>query len=411
MSSNPFPKDITCWFWKNSSCRYSARQCKYAHYDTGFDGSTPPNCIPVEPIMVDKPSQSPLELQPVVKPKIDDADEDLLVAASRQHFFSSQTLCWALQQNRTAEQLRVYLHAFPLSDIKHRINAGPTLFGDLPIFYAVQVNSLGAVRLLLELGVSPNARRSCDGVPLLAFAIMTQSLREQDAIDVLATLLAYGADPESLPPDMWKDDYIKMPEPVALDKKLFNNHHWCMPAYRKLLAESFTLSQRYFVWKASQLEKRSIREEQFAAHHQIMNMWKLPYHIVGQERGTRRILEEILVNMVIGDDSPLALVFAGPSGHGKTEVAKSLGDYLSLPIEQIDCTEMRYETDLFGPKAPYHGHQKGSRLNNFLCREAGKSCIVFMDEFEKTDQDIWNALLLILDNGKHSPSRQMNILN
>ena len=90
----------------------------------------------------------------------------------------------------------------------------------------------------------------------------------------------------------------------------------------------------------------------------------------------------------------------GPSGHGKTELAKRMGELLSLELECIDCTEMKHETDLFGPKKPYIGHEQGSPLNNFLTRLTGRRCIVFLDEFEKTTREVQNALLVPFDEGK-----------
>lgn len=77
-----------------------------------------------------------------------------------------------------------------------------------------------------------------------------------------------------------------------------------------------------------------------------------------------------------------------------------MGELLSLELECIDCTELRYETDLFGPKKPYIGHELGSPLNNFLTRLTGRRCIVFLDEFEKTTRDVQNALLIPFDEGR-----------
>jgi len=61
---------------------------------------------------------------------------------------------------------------------------------------------------------------------------------------------------------------------------------------------------------------------------------------------------------------------------------------------------MKHETDLFGPKAPYQGWIVGSPLNNYLVDNGGKRNIVFLDEFEKTTEEVWQALLLVLDSGK-----------
>jgi ATP-dependent Clp protease ATP-binding subunit ClpA len=98
---------------------------------------------------------------------------------------------------------------------------------------------------------------------------------------------------------------------------------------------------------------------------------------------------------------PYSNKFLGPSGHGKTELAKRMGELLSLELECIDCTELRHETDLFGPKKPYIGHELGSPLNNFLTRLNGRRSIVFLDEFEKTTKDVRNSLLIPFDEGMH----------
>jgi ATP-dependent Clp protease ATP-binding subunit ClpA len=69
-------------------------------------------------------------------------------------------------------------------------------------------------------------------------------------------------------------------------------------------------------------------------------------------------------------------------------------------MEAVDCTEMQHESDLFEPKWPYVGHQKGSPVNEFLARNAGKRCIVFLDEFEKTSTEVQNSLLIPFDEGE-----------
>jgi MoxR-like ATPase len=77
-----------------------------------------------------------------------------------------------------------------------------------------------------------------------------------------------------------------------------------------------------------------------------------------------------------------------------------MGELLNLEICCVDCTEMKHETDLFGPKMPYRGYELGSPLNNFLARNTGKRCIVFLDELEKTTREVQNALLVPFSEGK-----------
>jgi ATP-dependent Clp protease ATP-binding subunit ClpA len=89
----------------------------------------------------------------------------------------------------------------------------------------------------------------------------------------------------------------------------------------------------------------------------------------------------------------------GPSGHGKTELGRRLGSLLSLEMQTVDMTETRYETDLFGPKAPYIGCEVGSPLNNFLSRMSGKRGIVLLDELAKSKPEVLNSLLILFDEG------------
>lgn len=96
---------------------------------------------------------------------------------------------------------------------------------------------------------------------------------------------------------------------------------------------------------------------------------------------------------------PLVLLFAGPSGHGKTELARNLGRLLSLNLQNVDCTNLSRESDLFGPWRPYQGWQDGSVVNNYLASHNGQRCIVFMDEFEKTKDEVRQALLLPFHSG------------
>ena len=89
----------------------------------------------------------------------------------------------------------------------------------------------------------------------------------------------------------------------------------------------------------------------------------------------------------------------GPSGHGKTEMARNMGNLLGLAIIQVDCTEMEIEKDLFGAKPHWQGASTESPLNQFLVEHAGARSVVFLDEFEKTTHEVRQALLLVLDSG------------
>ena len=81
------------------------------------------------------------------------------------------------------------------------------------------------------------------------------------------------------------------------------------------------------------------------------------------------------------------------------------GELLSLQLHRVDCAEMRFETDMFGPKAPYQNYEVGSPLNNHLAEYADKKTVVFLDEFDKTTADVRKALLLLFESGFYKDRR------
>ncbi|KAK3176718.1 hypothetical protein OEA41_008043 [Lepraria neglecta] len=93
------------------------------------------------------------------------------------------------------------------------------------------------------------------------------------------------------------------------------------------------------------------------------------------------------------------------SGHGKTELARRMDSLLSLDLPVVNCTEMRMEIDIFGPKAPYQSHQAGTPLNNHLAKLSGQRAVVFLDEYEKTTDDVRKSMLLLFENGDYKDRR------
>ena len=69
---------------------------------------------------------------------------------------------------------------------------------------------------------------------------------------------------------------------------------------------------------------------------------------------------------------------------------------------------MRSDIGLFGARAGYVGNVKVSQLNNHLATCSSQRSVVFLDEFDKTEKEVHNSLLLVLDSGEYHDRRSNN---
>lgn len=323
------------------------------------------------------------------------------------HVFSVMRLAWAIENKAGAASIERYLNSPDPDRVKSSLDTlifGFRSSGDyFPIlFFAVKQNSPEIVRILCKAGADPS-RASLASLPLLVYTIVSAEYELSDTTDTLIALLAEGAMPEQVPSDMWEAP-LKTPRADA-PTATFGFMGWCIPEVRKALARNLTLMQRYSLWRARYLASSTPRMIQIASAFSILPLLETPYHIIGQTPAIKQVIDAVASHYMFDSGFPLVMLFTGASGHGKTEVAKRMGSLLSLDIHIVDCTEMRYETDIFGPKAPYAGHQQGSMLNNFLAEHSGQRAVVFLDEFEKTTADVHKTMLLPFESGMYQDRR------
>ncbi len=134
---------------------------------------------------------------------------------------------------------------------------------------------------------------------------------------------------------------------------------------------------------------------------------RLHERIIGQDEAIKAISDAIR-RARSGMKDPRrpsgSFIFIGPSGVGKTELAKALAEFLfddEDALVRIDMSEYREQhtvSRLFGAPPGYVGYEEGGQLTEAVRRRPYR--VVLFDEIEKAHPEVWNALLQILDDGR-----------
>ena len=123
--------------------------------------------------------------------------------------------------------------------------------------------------------------------------------------------------------------------------------------------------------------------------------------IYGQEEAVRQVVEAVQMSKagLLDQNRPLAsLLFVGPTGVGKTEVAKVLASELGISLQRFDMseyTEKHTVAKLIGSPAGYVGYEDGGLLTDAIRKTP--NCVLLLDEIEKAHPDVFNILLQVMD--------------
>ena len=138
---------------------------------------------------------------------------------------------------------------------------------------------------------------------------------------------------------------------------------------------------------------------------------KLKGRIIGQDDAIEKVVRAIQRNRAGIKDpgKPIGtFLFFGPTGVGKTQLAKSLAEYLfdsednMIRIDMSEYMEKFNVSRLIGAPPGYVGHEEGGQLSERVRQKP--YCVVLLDEIEKAHPDVFNLLLQVMDEGRLTDS-------
>ncbi|TFK61003.1 P-loop containing nucleoside triphosphate hydrolase protein [Pluteus cervinus] len=256
--------------------------------------------------------------------------------------------------------------------------------------FAIASDDVDQVKQVLESGdAGPN-----DTVgPQSALEFVLTNDRLTNKMEIVKTLLAYGADPAPI---------VKKMGRAPTSANASTSAGLSAPSQSPALVSSQVLdaldaldpATRYYVARADAAHTR--RTSALIHRSFFRPLTRVRYELVGQDRAIEQLFRVLSIHSRQLSATPLVVLLCGPSGHGKSLLARKFGALLDVPTHTVNMTTLRSTHDLWKSysMSPYET-PTSCTLAEFLINNEGKRCVVVLDEIEKTEDEktLWSLLM------------------
>ncbi|KAJ7143177.1 P-loop containing nucleoside triphosphate hydrolase protein [Mycena crocata] len=172
-------------------------------------------------------------------------------------------------------------------------------------------------------------------------------------------------------------------------------------------------AMKYYVQRAG--EEHAKRSSALIHRSFFRPLTRVRYELVGQDRALEQLFRVLSIHSQQLTVLPVVVLLCGPSGHGKSLLARKFGALLDVPTHTVNMTTLRSAHDLWQAysMSPYE-EPTTCTLAEFLINNEGKRCVVVLDEIEKVEEKTLWSLLMPWESGRCSfeaNSRHIDVRN
>ncbi|KAG8911700.1 hypothetical protein FRC00_005980, partial [Tulasnella sp. 408] len=285
------------------------------------------------------------------------------------------------------------------------------------LFFAIASDDVKEVERLLSSGeANANDRAGPDDLPALLFTMGNEGLKNKN--EIIKTLLAYGADPSVL---QQFNGHANRPSTSShpstgsqssVDDEEDANRRDSVMTVRpdgskspspipRRVSRQITMGMNpeidYYLTRVTEMPEKQLDALRQAGFDPLARM---PFRMIGQDLVLQELLRVLARHSARGSSSPVSIIFAGPSGHGKSFLSRSIGELLRIPAHTVNMTNLRTQDEFLQARSLTSKNGEIS-LAAFLSANEGKRCAVILEEIEKVaDKSASNTLLMPWELGK-----------